>query len=435
VTIEISMARLKRWGLSAALWVALAAVAVEAAGAAYFYWANGGLIYRNAEADRPAEPAAARKYRQRLHPYFGFTGPYDQLGEGSLRTNNLGFAQRGPMSVPFVPRRNDLVVAVFGGSVAESLALSLTGGLWLRNSLQALPALAGKRRVVILNMAQGAGKQPQQLIGLAYLMALGQRVDVVINVDGFNEFALGYQNYASDLDPILPSVQRMKPLAMEMYRGLSSAEYYGLASRMLSARQALAEYSDSMRRARTGIGLTHAAVLAAWHRMMLSRYTRKYEAFFIQPNDWNDLREELGLDLSPRTAGQDVFESIFDVWLRCSQQMKMLAAANGAVYLHVVQPNAFYTRHAITRRESAATLSHFYNVGIKSGYALLAERAATLRSNGIVSAVELFDDEPEPVYEDNCCHYTPTGETLLVQFITAQLERQLTATASVPRPQ
>jgi hypothetical protein len=380
VTIEISLARFKRWLASAALWLALGAAAVEIAGVMYFYWANGSLVYLNTPAGGPAEPAAPPRYRQRLHPYFGFIGPYDQ-DFGSFQTNNLGFLQRDKVSIPVVPGPNDLIVVIFGGSVAESLATNMTGGLALRDSLQALPALAGKR-IVLLNMAQGAGKQPQQLIELVYLLALGQRIDIAINVDGFNEFALGYQNQAADLDPILPAVQRMKPLGVEMYRNPSSAEYYWLAGRILSSRKAAADYSESMRRARTGIGLAYAALLARWHRMMLEKYTTRYEAYFILPNDWRDLRAEMGLDMSPRASDSDSFESIFDVWLRCSQQMKLLAAANHAIYLHVVQPNAFYTKHSAPRREGPATLSYYYNIGIKGGYSLLAERAATLRSNG-----------------------------------------------------
>jgi hypothetical protein len=430
VTIEISLARLKRWLVSAALWLALGAVGFEISGVLFFYWTNGGLVYLNTRGSGAAEAAGPPRYRQRPHPYFGFTGLYDQ-DYGSIRTNNLGFLQRERISVPLAAEPNDLIVAVFGGSVAESLATNLTGGPSLRDSLQALPALA-HRRIVILNMAQGAGKQPQQLIELVYLLALGQRIDVVINVDGFNEFALGYQNYAADLDPILPAIQRMKPLAMEMYRGQASADYYEIASRMLSARNAMERYSQSMRQASTGMGVTYAGMLARWHRMMFERYTDRYAEFFIVPNDWRDLRTEMGLDLSPQTSGAGTFKSIFDVWLRCSQQMKLLAAVNHATYLHVVQPNAFYTKPPVARREGPATLTYYYNIGINGGYSLMAERGETLRSNGIASAVDLFDGQPDGVYVDNCCHFTPRAEGELVRFIVAELERQLAVKAQLP---
>jgi hypothetical protein len=46
-----------------------------------------------------------------------------------------------------------------------------------------------------------------------------------------------------------------------------------------------------------------------------------------------------------------------------------------------------------------------------------------------VSAVDLFDDAPEEVYVDHCCHFTAKAESELVRFITAELERQLTVSA------
>ena len=58
-------------------------------------------------------------------------------------------------------------------------------------ALARLPALR-ERRVVVVNMAQGSGKEPQQLLELAYLLALGQRLDLAIALDGFNELALGH---------------------------------------------------------------------------------------------------------------------------------------------------------------------------------------------------------------------------------------------------
>jgi hypothetical protein len=32
-------------------------------------------------------------------------------------------------------------------------------------------------------------------------------------------------------------------------------------------------------------------------------------------------------------------------------------------------------------------------------------------------ATGIFDDEPLPVYVDNCCHYTQRGNDLLAEFI------------------
>jgi hypothetical protein len=49
-----------------------------------------------------------------------------------------------------------------------------------------LPALADKE-IVLLNFGSGGFRQPQQLLILTYFFLIGQRLDLVINLDGFNE--------------------------------------------------------------------------------------------------------------------------------------------------------------------------------------------------------------------------------------------------------
>jgi hypothetical protein len=52
---------------------------------------------------------------------------------------------------------------------------------------------------------------------------------------------------------------------------------------------------------------------------------------------------------------------------------------------------------------------------------MIAERADLLQARGIVSAINLFDDEPGAMYVDNCCHYTRSGETMLTRFVVAKI--------------
>src|SRR5262245_19521142 len=161
---------MKHWIVSTGAVVLACVVAAELAGVAFFYWSTGRLIYFNRPAAaevQPAAPMLEKHVRHRLHPYFGFAGPYEQQA-GALYTNSLGFLQREPVTIPFTPGANDVVVAVFGGSVAEKLVIADAGGLALRDALQAQPAMAGKT-VILLSLAQGAAKQPQQLLTLAYL--------------------------------------------------------------------------------------------------------------------------------------------------------------------------------------------------------------------------------------------------------------------------
>jgi len=429
---------MKRWILQIGLVAAACIAAVELAGAAYFLWQTGGLIYLNrgpADANDSARSAEHSPFKQRLHPYFGFTFPYDVDANG-VYTNDAGFMQRERVSLPFTPAPDDFVVVVTGGSVAIRLVMADMHGVPLRDALQAVPAMAGKR-VVLISMAQGAQKQPQHLLALAYLLALGQRIDFVINIDGFNEFALGYQNDREAVDPVLPAVQLMIPLALELADSPAAGLYTELAHRISQAKNALARHSGEMHRARSGLGLVRAYLLASWDRRILSTNFRQYQALIADPNYWSGYKQRLGLDMPYQAHGLQVFDMLFDLWLRSSQQMKRLAEANGAGYLHVVQPNQYFSQHVFSAHEREVALSapekHEYRVGVEVGYRLLAERQATLTANGIVSAVDLFDNEREEIYSDGCCHYTAKGETLLAQFVAAEMERRVPLLPAGPR--
>jgi hypothetical protein len=172
-------------------------------------------------------------------------------------------------------------------------------------------------------MAQGAAKQPQQLMKLAYLLAIGQQVDLVINVDGFNEFALGWQNVNAGMDPILPAAQSIGPLLAQLSPAPASEEFYGIARDMLEARRLIAAYSAQADRARSGVGYASAFSLAWWYRMELSKSTSRYDAL-TKSKDLSNLRPLLSLDLSKSEPGENR-------WRKYSQLAPMLAANEGAL--------------------------------------------------------------------------------------------------------
>src|SRR6185295_15210675 len=62
------------------------------------------------------------------------------------------------------------------------------------------------RRVYVRSFALGGFKQPQMLGALAYLMALGERFDVVVELDGFNDVALS--SFANKNKGVFPAYPR-----------------------------------------------------------------------------------------------------------------------------------------------------------------------------------------------------------------------------------
>jgi hypothetical protein len=108
-----------------------------------------------------------------------------------------------------------LTVAVFGGSVASKLVHPPQNGLSLLVALQERPEFSG-RNITIYSMAQGAAKQPQQVMALVMLQTLGQRPDIVLNLDGYNEFGIGYENVRYSTHPIFPSLAFLWQIGSEL---------------------------------------------------------------------------------------------------------------------------------------------------------------------------------------------------------------------------
>src|SRR5436190_11928062 len=116
------------WIVSAALCL----LAVEVVGAVRYYWVTGSVVYFNQpEAAAASAPVAIGNYKRRLHPYFGYTGPYSWKGKGTP-TNNLGFIDSQEREVPFKPDPNDFVVFVFGSSLASRLVNNSMYGISLQ---------------------------------------------------------------------------------------------------------------------------------------------------------------------------------------------------------------------------------------------------------------------------------------------------------------
>src|SRR5262249_14775257 len=106
----------------------------------------------------------------------------------------------------------EFTVLVEGGSVAASFALGQ--GRELEAALGRLPRLAG-RKVSVLNFAHAAHKQPQTLMRTAWLLSCGYRPAMVLNLDGFNEVALAWENTAGGVHPLYPSFPAWGSLVSE----------------------------------------------------------------------------------------------------------------------------------------------------------------------------------------------------------------------------
>jgi hypothetical protein len=399
------------------------ALVVELGGAGYYFVQNRRLVYLN-DAATPAPAPEEDDYKQRLHPYFGIAGPYSatfHTNVGMRYTNSLGFFQREPLALPVVRKDKDFIVGIFGGSVAANMVLTPRGGVSIDEALRRLPALKD-RRVVVINMAQGSGKEPQQLFELAYLLVLGQSLDLAIALDRFKELALGLESWRNALDPILPSGLIIGALAQEMMpAGTANADYYEVAYRVSAAKRDIERREADARAARTGTGYLVDRVLVTLDQMTLRKYLEQYNKAVNAAGDLNARRRMLGLDMPMDLAAPDKVRTLFELWMRSSRQMRILAEANGIGLIHIVQPNQYYAKKAFTETEKKIALSlpadHVYRAGVGEGYRMFEAQPHP----GIVSALPLYDAEAGDIYVDNCCHVNARGETMLSEFVAARV--------------
>src|SRR2546425_3188893 len=187
-----------------------------------------------------------------LHPYFGYTSRVN--GPAGIDTvNNLGFDT--PYDLPFRKTSpNQFIVGVVGGSVAMGYAQREIANGVLAAALRKVPGFEN-RQLVLMNLANASYKQPQQLLIINYLRALGQDFDVVINIDGFNEVADALLNAHAGIDVSMPASHMIVPL-IDLADTNSSPERISLISDVIKAKRHVVAASEEMDHCRTAICYT-----------------------------------------------------------------------------------------------------------------------------------------------------------------------------------
>lgn len=409
------------------------ALSAELLALAAYYVDTGALFYTH----RKAYPAPLPTPEDRLvvgeavHPYFGVTHrpglPFnvpeslraDSAPPARPRTNNFGFVS--PHDYPLARTRDDrFLVGLFGGSV----------GLWFCQV--AAPRLVDDlkrhayfrtREIVPLCFSHEGYKQPQQALVLAYFLSRGQPIDLAVNLDGFNDVALGALNDERGFDVSMPSVQHLDPLVNLVNQSSLTPQKLESLAAIVRDRERLARLSAALEANRI------AAVNAVldWYRTrLLNGYTRELGRFANLPS--NPPTNSL-VQVTPPAAPRDravLFADIAAMWAQSSLLMHEMLAARGAVYVHVLQPNQYFSARRFSAEEAATALSDAspYKRSVEAGYPLLVTAGETeLRARHVrfVDATRALDGAPVPVYMDNCCHYTLAGNHLLADFIAAAI--------------
>ena len=406
------MTRYKRvlfYGLMAALTLAsIEGLARLAYFLAFDQWYGGGLPATDSATFPEGAAGASSPLGQ--HPFFGYAY----------------YSTRNDLNrMPPRSGSDDIVViGLLGGSVANALTFSLSDALERHFAAKDLP-----RRPVLLRLAGGGMKQPQQAIAAAKILSLGGHFDILVNLDGHNEITHSRLNLKGDLFPFFP-------LKWHKNLGLTEAETL-LAGQIGLLRREQGELA----RAAAAHPFRYSAAFALLYRYRLQRTENR----IIQLNHTlADAQTAYSLEKhgprypfqwqSAEMSGEEV-----QSWYRGSLLLAELAELAGAEYHHFLQPNQYVPgAKPLTPDELACCYERGGEVAAeyRGGYPLLRQFGEKLQQQGVNyrDLSGIFADNRETLYRDECCHINNRGNELLAAAIVERLAPALRRAATAAPP-
>jgi hypothetical protein len=362
-----------------------------------------------------------------LQPYLGYVLDPEveqrrkRPGSGAVMVTEDGF-----LATPDPPPTGDpdeVEVGLFGGSVA--LILCVHGHDALLAGLARFPGFEHKR-LALRCFALGGYKQPQQLMTLAYLLALGRKLDVVINLDGFNEVALAFgENWPSGVFPFYP---RGWSTLVEGIPDIRQQRLVGAIVDLEDRRVCLA-------RAFSRLPWRYSAVCnLLWETLDHDLEAKLGETRMTLQRTGSAARGRY-LARGPRRqyrSAEDLFQDLAAGWQRSSLAMSHLCAGAGIRYYHFLQPNQYDPGGkpmGAAERRTAYRADHVYRQGVEEGYPLLARAGLGLAAGGVkfYDARRVFAGIHEPLYIDQCCHFSPQGNQVLGAWMATKIVQDLGA--------
>ncbi len=351
-----------------------------------------------------------------LHPFLGYVytpkSP-DQEGLG-LPISADGFLDDQPL----IRKRSDdkLLVGIVGGSVAGQLGIRFPGPLV--EALSALPGV-GDRRIELVRMGMPGYHQPQQLIQLAWLLAQGGELDLLLNIDGFNEIAvplvLNVPKGAHPLFPMNWSMVALDTPDQERRRYIGAVHHLKRERREAAERFVSGPWSWSplarLRWKMHDAALEREAAAYAWE---LQEAATDELPYFVSGPDWS--HDPPG-GLTPW---------LVEVWKSSSLQIDAISRLHGIRYLHLLQPNQYVEGSkplSAEERKTGYSLESPYRAPVVEGYPKLLAAGKELEAAGVDfhDLTQIFEADRRTFYVDICCHYNADGNRVLAEAIASAI--------------
>ena len=351
-----------------------------------------------------------------VHPFFGFVRDpaaprqYWTVGDDGFFRNDTS-----PVSTATAePFR----VVILGGSFANHLAFAAQTPL-----KGYIGGLAGRPadQVEIRSLAMGGYKQPQQLHILADKLVNGEHFDLVINVDGFNEAVLPFDNRAKGVAPTYPINWS------QLVGGLPDIDTQLAAGEVAFLRRE--------RRRRAGLCDGWRALSVICHLLWRARDRPLAERLAT-------LDRTLAATATGDSAGGRRFEAYGPVpeaieheaqleqavalWRRSSVALAALARQHDLPYVHVLQPNQYLPGAkplGTQERAIAFAPKASHRPYVEDAYPMMQAAADSLRAERVrfIDMSMAFADTEEPVFADRCCHLSRRGYFLFGSMLGQRL--------------
>jgi hypothetical protein len=309
-------------------------------------------------------------------------------------------------------------VCILGGSVAQSFAQ--VGERRLVAKLREDPRFA-EREIRVHDDACAGYKQPQPLMVLAYLFARGHEPDAVIEIDGFNEAALGWNNAGLAANPAYPFLPNWA-------RATNGLEMDPQSLEDLFAVRATQVRATAFGEWFLASNLWRSCFLGHVGWLRLERLREDYVAAYRRYLEGLRSRPQRREVKGPAFPGGDerTIEALVRSWEESSISMHGLCKARGIPYLHVLQPalpdpgTKPLTPGEIERGRADPS----WIEGVEKLYPRLREAGGRLAERGIAffDATGVLRDHPEDVYTD-VCHFGEHGNEILADSIAGALLR------------
>ncbi len=334
------------------------------------------------------------------HPYFGFS--YKEY-----LPSDMYFANSEPLfsKKPNFTDKDSIKILILGGSVAEDLSDNdesednfVKKNVFFDSKDIFEKVLNNKfkvKRFKVYNASIGGGKQPQQLFKLYYLYFLGEKFDIVINLDGFNEIALSLseniplknylsypRNYSRIIETFSTDFKCIKKSNENIlsYNILPIVELYKLYN----------------------IRKCH---------FNISGKPKVHESKFSSVTNFSEQDEDKNIN------------DILRIWATSSEQIEAFSKLMKFDYIHILQPSHYVKNSKkLSKKEKNDFLAYKkYGDPISKYYHLLSLNDVKIKNK--LDLRFIFKNNEKTLYRDYCCHLNNHGMFIISNYIANNFEQ------------